>query len=223
MNEPRPVETTTPDHTVVRGELVTGGTTNWLVLVHDAGGDIDEWLPLRLALRGEEWNLLAFDLPGHGGSEGEWDPAAGPDQVQAGIDFARREGASHVAVVAPGAASMWALEAMARGLDDADTALADSLVMLTPGPVGDADPDRIRGDGLAKTILSGAFAPGLEDAVTLLQASIGWTVAVRFPTDARGTALLTGEQGVNAANKIAAFIREQAAQTGPGELRAESA
>ena len=75
---------------------------------------------------------------------------------------------------------------------------------------------------MAKTILSGAFAPGNEDSVTLLQASIGWTVAVRFPSDAIGTALLAGPHRVNAADKIAAFVREQSTLPGPGELRARS-
>ena len=220
MIAPEPVEALAPDKTVVRGELEGGDSTTWVVLVHEEGADIDEWRPLTEALAPEGWNLLALDLPGHGGSEGEWDPADGPAQVQLGVDLARRRGAGHVAVVAAGAGAMWALEATARALDDPTAALADSLVLVSPGPVGEADPDRIRGDGLAKIIISGAFAPGLDDAVTLLRASIGWTVAVRFPTDARGAELVAGPHAVNVADKIASFVREQAAQIGPGELRA---
>jgi len=217
---PEPVEATTADGTVVRGELTAGPATTWVVLVHAEGSDIDEWRPLTEALAPEGWNLLALDLPGHGGSEGEWGPAAGPELVQLGVELARSRGAMHVAVVAPGAGAMWALEAVARATDDPGLPLADSLVLLSPGPVGDADPGRIRGDGLAKTIISGAFAPGLEDAVTLLRASIGWTVAVRFPTDACGAAMLEGPHAANVADKIAHFIREQAALTGPGRQRA---
>jgi pimeloyl-ACP methyl ester carboxylesterase len=190
------------------------------VLVHAEGADIDEWRPLIEALSPESWNLLALDLPGHGGSEGEWDPADGPAQVQLSVDLARRRGAGHVAVVAAGAGAMWALEAVARAIDDPTVALADSLVLISPGPVEEADPDRIRGDGLAKIIISGAFAPGIDDAVTLLRASIGWTVAVRFPSDARGPELVAGRHAVNVADKIASFVREQAAQSGPGQLRA---
>jgi pimeloyl-ACP methyl ester carboxylesterase len=220
VTQPEAVEATAADGTVVRGEMTAGPAATWVVLVHADGGDIDDWRPLATALGREGWNLLALDLPGHGGSEGTWDAATGPDQVQLGVDFARSRGAMHVAVVAPCAGAMWALEAVARAIDDPGVALADSLVLLSPGPVGDADPDRIRGDGLAKAIISGAFAPGLEDAVTLLRASIGWTVAVRFPTDARGAAMLAGPLAVNVADKIAHFIREQAVLTGPGQHRA---
>ena len=215
-----PVEALAPGETVIRGELQAGDSTTWVVLVHAEGGDIDEWRPLATALAPEGWNLLALDLPGHGGSDGEWDPADGPAQVQVGVDLARRRGAGHVAVVAAGVGAMWALEAVARAIDDAALSLADSLVLISPGPVEGADPARIRGDGLAKIIISGAFAAGLDDAVTLLRTSIGWTVAVRFPTDARGIGLLEGRHAVNVADKIASFVREQAAQTGPGQLRA---
>lgn len=219
MTERRPVEAAAGD-TVVRGELVPGDTATWVVLIHEVGGDIDDWDPLMASLQPEGWNLLAFDLPGHGGSEGEWDPATGPEQVQVAIDFARRNGAGHVAVVASGAGAMWALESVARALADPDVALADSLVLISPGPIGEADPSSIRGDGLAKMIISGAFGPGLEDAFTLLQSSIGWSVAVRFPAGEVGTALVNGPHHVNVADKIASFVREQAALTGPGQLRA---
>ena len=221
MTGPEPIEAVTADGTVVRGELTAGGAATWVVLVHAEGSDIDEWRPLTAALASEGWNLLALDLPGHGGSDGEWEPPMGPEQVQLGVELARGRGAMHVAVVASGHGAMWALEAVARAIDDPELALADSLVLISPGPVGDADPERIRGEGLAKTIISGAFAPGLEDAVTLLRASIGWTVAVRFPTEARGAAMLEGPHAVNVVDKIAAFIREQAELTGPGRLRAD--
>ncbi len=220
MIAPEPVEALAPGETVVRGELQAGDSATWVVFVHAEGADIDEWRPLIEALAPESWNLLALDLPGHGGSEGEWDPANGPAQVQLVVDLARRRGAGHVAVVAAGAGAMWALEAVARALDDPTVALPDSLVLISPGPVEGALPGRIRGDGLAKIIMSGAFAPGLDDAVTLLRASIGWTVAVRFPTDAHGAELVAGPHMVNVADKIASFVREQAAQTGPGQLRA---
>ncbi len=219
MTAPEPVELAGAGGDVVRGELVAGSSPTWLVFVHEPGSDIDEWRPLTTALAPEGWNLLALDLPGHGGSEGEWDPAAGPDQVELAVGYARRSGAAHVCVVAPGVGAMWALEAVARALDDPGLPLADSLVLVSPGPIGDADPDRIRGEGLAKTILAGSLAPGVEDAFTLLQASIGWTVAVRFPTDERGAALFAGPHAVNAADKVAAFVREQATLTGPGALR----
>ncbi len=222
MSTPQPVETAMPDGAVIRGEVTAGESTTWLVLVHQEGGDLDDWRPLNAELAQEEWNLLALDLPGHGGSEGEWDQTDGPDAVQAGIDYARAHGAGSVTVVAAGAGAMWALEAAARGLADPGRGLADCMVLISPGPIGDADPDRIRGDGMSKTILSGAFAPGNEDSVTLLQASIGWTVAVRFPSDASGTALLAGPHRVNVADKIAAFVREQSTLPGPGELRARS-
>jgi hypothetical protein len=96
------------------------------------------------------------------------------------------------------------------------------MVLLSPGSLDGADLGRMRGEGLSKLIISGSFAPGLDDAVELMQASIGWTVAVRYPSAERGTGLLGGDHAISVADKIASFVREQAEQSGPGLLRAQA-
>ena len=137
--------------------------------------------------------MLALDLRGHaGGSDGDWRaPTAASSNVDLGVNVARRLGAEHVAVVAAGAGALAALECVGRAVDEPTFALADSLVLLSPGPLGDADPARLRGEGLATLIVSSSLARGQQDAdaEALMRASLGWTVRVTFATDDRAAAL----------------------------------
>ena len=64
------VQATTADGLTLRGELVRGSDV-WICLVHDTGEDIDAWQSLRPGLVRKGWSVLALDLRGHGGSDGE--------------------------------------------------------------------------------------------------------------------------------------------------------
>ena len=204
-----PVQATTADGITLRGELVRGGDV-WTVLVHDAGEDIDAWRPLRSGLTRRGWTALALYLRGHGGSAGEWPSARAELDVDLGVTLARRLGARHVTVVAAGHAGVLALRAANRALEHESFARADSLVLLSPGPLDGVDPMSLRGAGLPKLFFGGAQDPLAGDGSALARASIGWTVEVSFATAAHGTGLLA-EWSQVVLDKIGTFLTEQSA------------
>jgi pimeloyl-ACP methyl ester carboxylesterase len=213
------LQATTADGITLRGEIVRGDDT-WVVLVHDVGEDIDAWRPLRPGLARRGWTVLALDLRGHGGSDGEWAPERGDLDVDLGVTLARRLGARHVALVAAGCAGMLALRAVERAWPEESFELPDSLVLVSPGPLGELDPMALRGHGLSRLFLYGAQDPGAADVVRLQQASIGWNVSVTFATDARSGALVA-EWPAHVLDKILSFLTEQRTLRGPGLVRAE--
>ena len=211
---PEVVCATAGDRVVLRGELTRGRSSTWLVLIHDAGGDLDDWRPLIAGLGESGWNLVAFDLRGHGGSDGEDGAAAPPADVDAALTFARRAGAEHVCVIAAGSGAIAALGCAAAALDDPSAGVADSLVLLSPGPLGDRNLSGLRGEGLPKLIIASSVADQQAVAQALMQVSIGWTVRVAFATEDRGTALLAGPFAGHVADRIGSFVREQETLTG---------
>jgi pimeloyl-ACP methyl ester carboxylesterase len=192
------------------------------VAAHDTGDDIDVWRPLRGKLVEAGWSFLALDLRGHGGSDGVAEGPVDPLDIDLGVTLARRTGAEHVSVFAAGGAAIAALKCVARALAAPSYALADSLVLLSPGPVPEDEADQLRGQGLAKLIVSGSIGPQAGDARAVMRASIGWTVSVSFATDRRGTELLEQPFGAQVMDKAAAFVREQSVLGGPGLERLRS-
>ena len=213
------IQGTTADGLTLRGEVVRGDDT-WVVLVHDAGEDIDAWKQLRPGLARRGWTVLALDLRGHGGSDGEWTGEQGELDVDLGVTLARRHGAKHVAVVTAGASGLRALRAVERALPEEGFDLPDSLILVSPGPLEGTDPMTLRGGGISKLFFYGAKDPHAADVVALQRASIGWNVAVSFATEARGTAL-AAEWTANVLDKMGSFLKEQAVLRGPGRARAE--
>jgi pimeloyl-ACP methyl ester carboxylesterase len=212
-----PVHATTADGVTLRGELVRGGDV-WVCLVHDVGEDIDAWRPIRPGLARRGWSALALDLRGHGGSGGESSDTVAELDVDLVVTLARRLGARHVSLVAASQGGIGALRATERALDDDRLELPDSLVLVSPGPLDGVDPMSLRGQGLPKLLLFGARDPLAADVRALQRASIGWTVAVSFGTESRGTGL-AAEWPRNVVDKMGTFIGEQAAMKGVGERR----
>jgi pimeloyl-ACP methyl ester carboxylesterase len=211
------VQATTADGVTIRGELVHGGDV-WLCLVHDIGEDIDAWRPLRPGLARKGWTVLALDLRGHGGSDGEWTGAHGELDADLAVTLARRLGARHVCVVGAGRGAVAALQAVERALPEPRFALPDSLVLISAGPLDGLDPMALRGQGLPKLYAHGAKDPLAGDAEALRKASIGWTVGVTFGTEARSSALVA-ERPANVVDKIHGLLKEQTKLRGLGEKR----
>jgi pimeloyl-ACP methyl ester carboxylesterase len=103
-----PVEIAARDGTILRGELRRGGPDG-VVLVHDRGRDLDAWRDLPAALVEEGLGVLAFDLRGHGGSDGDADAAMDESDIADAVMFAREAGFERVYVGAEGASAGAAL------------------------------------------------------------------------------------------------------------------
>jgi pimeloyl-ACP methyl ester carboxylesterase len=215
----KPVQATTADGIALRGELIRGSDV-WICLVHDEGEDIDAWRALRPGLSRHGWTVLALDHRGHGGSDGEWPSDRAELDVDLAVTIARRSRARHVSVVAAGSSGLLALRAVERALAEDTFELPDSLVLVSPGPLGGADPMTLRGQGLPKLFVHGGKDPLGADSEALRKASIGWTVGVTFGTSARGTALVA-ERAALVLDKILSFVNEQSTLGGLGQTRAE--
>jgi alpha-beta hydrolase superfamily lysophospholipase len=86
------IEVTGRDGTVLRGELRPAGR-EVVVLAHERGGDLDGWQSLASALTAADLGVLAYDLRGHGGSEGEPDPAWDEMDLEVVAGFVLERGA----------------------------------------------------------------------------------------------------------------------------------
>ena len=195
----RAVEVVASDGVTLRGE-VWGAGDDWLVLLHDAGDDLDAWRPLA-GLAGERGlSMLPLDLRGHGGSEGTWDERAAELDVEAAAAFARADGARTLCVAAAGVSALASLRATPRVGPDA-------LALFSPGPIGQARTGDLRAPGVAELVLVGALDPGADaDATAICAASIGPALAVSLPTKRQGTDLLTEPQAVD---QLVYFLDEQ--------------
>ena len=169
--------------------------------------------------------MLALDLRGHGGSDGEWTTercrarlrhrgAAGPRRRRR----ARR-------VVAAGRTAVLALEAAAAALADPLLPLADSLVLVSPRGARRRRPAALRAEGLAMLLLHGAAgrAGGRRRGAPAARGASAGRVSVSFGSELQGTALLTGPPAKHVADKMGSFLRERAVVGGPGLKRARAA
>lgn len=213
------LKATTADGITLRGEIVRGNTT-FVVCIHDVGEDIDAWKLIRGELAKQGWTILALDLRGHGGSDGEWTGERGELDAGVAVTVARRLGAQHVAVVASGKGAILALQALERALGDESLELPDSLVLISPGPLNGLNPMTLRGGGLPKLFVFGAEDPHARDARVLAKTSIGWKVQATYGTDARTGALIEIRARF-IVDKAVTFLREQETLRGPGLERME--
>lgn len=196
------VEFEAPHGRTLRGQHFAGGDC-WAVLVHDQGEDLDGWRGLVPDLVAYGLSVLTFDLPGHGASDDPWEPGLAAAAVACALDFAGSQGAGQVHVVAAGAGALAALAAAAgAGRDVASAAL------LTPRPDDRvATLDTVREARLPKLIIVGTMdAEAVRDAQTVFRTAIGPCEMTQLPVSARGTALLTGDWGQQAREKVLAHL-----------------
>jgi pimeloyl-ACP methyl ester carboxylesterase len=104
----KPFEIELGDGSALRGVVIEGGSAPTLVLVHDLGGDLDEFgqLPELLATHGGD--VIAIDLPGHGLSDGDGDgdgDRAAIVEAIASLVAALSDGGQPVGLIASGRSS----------------------------------------------------------------------------------------------------------------------
>jgi pimeloyl-ACP methyl ester carboxylesterase len=196
MTPRRPIEIPVEDGITLRGESRPGERC-WAILAHAPGGDLDDWrdVPEQLAALGV--GVIAIDLRGHGGSDGEPDGASVCSDLEAAIGAARRHGADVVAVIAANETATVAL----------DRSSADAAVAITPMPAGTEPlPDRPLSRLLVVTNAVASSA-----AAAALRAQPGRrTLVARIPVDDTGLDLLAGEWASNISSVIVTFMRQVA-------------
>jgi pimeloyl-ACP methyl ester carboxylesterase len=201
-----PIECRAADGVILRGEELRQ-EASWAVLLHDEGDDLDCWQALRSVLAARGWSIVALDLRGHGGSDGEWERGSATLDAAAALGRAAAAGPTHVALVAAGVTGVLVLEAIEQ--DAIDPALRpDALVLVSPRSA-DAELASLRGEGIATLVLYGQRAPDAADAEQLRSASIGWTLGVGVPSEQAGDALLRGPEAAVVSDQILSFLTEQ--------------
>jgi pimeloyl-ACP methyl ester carboxylesterase len=180
----------------------------WTLLIHDLGSghDIDELTPLIGAVVRSGSSAVAFDLPGHGFSDGGWHTGADPiAALEPMIDWVERWHPAKMGIVALGGACYPALQI-------AQDRRVDVMVLISPPPDPDlsAYPTRFRGAGAAKLLISGgADANYRATAIELRTRSIGWAVSLSVGTADQGVSLLAGPLSARVQEGIELFMREQ--------------
>jgi pimeloyl-ACP methyl ester carboxylesterase len=180
----------------------------WTLLVHDLGDghDIDELTPLAGAVVRSGSSAVAFDLPGHGFSDGTWDPGSDPTAALGTmLGWVECQEPAKTGIVAIGAACYPALQI-------AQKRRVDVLVLVSPPPDPDLDafPTRFRGAGAAKLLIyGGADSDYRATATELRKRSIGWAVSLSVGSTDQRAALLAGPLSARVQEEIELFMREQ--------------
>lgn len=196
-----------PDGTHLRGSLWRV-SDNWMLMLHEPGADhdIDELASLVRAVVRSGASAVAFDLPGHGFSEGDGDGDVDLSEVVCSlVDWIDRISPVRVGIVAIGATCYPTLQV-------AQDHTIDTLILVspTPNPKLRSDPQIFRGGGAAKLIIVGGAEPDTRDtAIELRQRSIGWAVTLSVGSAEQGAALITGAHSARVEEGVELFLREQ--------------
>jgi pimeloyl-ACP methyl ester carboxylesterase len=186
------VEISTRGGVLLRGELQEGGPA-WVVLVHDMGQDLDFWRPLRLS--GDGLSVLAVDLRGHGGSEGNADVASTASDLVDVLAFARERGAEITVVGAAGGSVNAALEAAA------ETGAAGLAAIC---PLG----EEVNGASMPKLVVVAEDERRQVAAGRALQCSPGSAIVVNLPVSGGSAEVVSGAWRTNVESYVRAFVRD---------------
>jgi pimeloyl-ACP methyl ester carboxylesterase len=183
----------------VRGIRWSNGTDR-ILLLHEAGADIDTWGTLPATLANDlTLDVSAIDLPGHGLSDGPWEPARAPDLIRSLM--LPQPADQRQFVVAAGETGSVTLElAAALGLS--------GLACLTPQALPGALPPA-RSPKTPKLFLAGSLAGAdLNTARRLASTCGGWTAVISVPVAERGTGLLASAWRDRLIEQIVGFLRD---------------
>ncbi len=196
-----PLQIVMPDAAILRGVLWRGGDDS-VLLVHDAGQDLDAWRPLTAAVAAAGYTVMTVDLRGHGASDGEWDWASLDRDLAAIVRRARDSVRGRLVMIGAGATG---LPVLAGDFDPRP----DAVILFSPGPLRNGEAGRLRGERMNKLFVVGAQDRAADSAALALRNhSIGTAAIISFPTKARGTEILSEAWQSQAVEKILAFLAE---------------
>jgi alpha-beta hydrolase superfamily lysophospholipase len=189
------VEVVAGDGAVLRGEMIER-SADWAVLVHDLGEDIDGWRPIVSRLSGEGMSTLALDLRGHGGSDGDADPARTANDMRVACAFARERGARRVYLCAAGRST-------AAAVETGRAAACAALVLIAPVEPG------LDGAVIPRLAVVSSFDPAQQAAAATLRRGPGWALVANVPVEGGGLGLLATEWSSNVVEYVRVFVKGQ--------------
>jgi pimeloyl-ACP methyl ester carboxylesterase len=171
--------------------------TATVVLIHDAGVDLDAWgsLPASLATAG--YRVQAVDLPGHGLSDDPWEPERANEVIAAIVDHARSLG--------PGALFAISMGELAPAVGARPF---DAHVAVSPRPA----PDWLREESRSPCLIfvGGADADSANAADRYFRGRLGYSVISSFGVPDNGAALLRSSWASHLQEQTVAFLRDYA-------------
>jgi pimeloyl-ACP methyl ester carboxylesterase len=178
----------------VRGQLWEGAG-DLVLLVHDAGADLDAWRELPAELAADGYRVVALDLPGHGLSDDPWDADTFATELPALIGQMRDGRDDRTFLIGAGTIAPLL-----------GAAAPDALVALSPQTGPDWSGERT---GVPCLILTGS-ADGDRAAATdrYFRGRSGWTVVTGFGVPQQGTDLLATIWAGHAVEQMMAFLRD---------------
>lgn len=193
---PEPAEFEAEDGLMLRGQLWQRGP-HAALLVHRPGGDLDRWAPLAVALEAVDVSVLAFDLRGHGLSDGVWNPKL----LQHDVAVARRWLCEHYRGLSILVAEDRAADECAKITDDGSVA---ALVLLSPIEPLEAKGRRSTCPKLI--VVGGQDESRLAVARDHYDHFVGPRLLMDLPTIAQGADLLHGPESSHVVESITVFL-----------------
>lgn len=188
------IELVTADGVTLRGEVAMC-TSDWIVLVHPPGMDIDAWRPLNDVLEEVALTVLTVDLRGHGGSDGDPDEAALERDVDAMLEYADSHGALRLYLGLAGTAA-----AAANGV----AADHDIRGIVFVAPIGVSEDAA----ALSRLVLHDPDDSAEATAANILRDLPGWSLEISLPSAGPGLSMLQGPWAENVAGYVTAFLRD---------------
>ena len=193
MPEPREWPLGSAVSSSIRG-LRWPGVRTPVLLIHepDADRDLDHWGSLPDLLQRNGYPVVAFDLPGHGLSDGAATLESATEAVDLVWGDIAAQGSQPIAVIAAGAACSL--------LPSRQTS---ARILLSPTGKSHAEtPD-------PKLVFVGSLDPVARAAADrFLRASRGWTLVSSFATPDQGTKLLSSPHAGKITAQIVSFLRD---------------
>ncbi|MHB8590051.1 MAG: alpha/beta hydrolase [Candidatus Dormibacteraceae bacterium] len=196
MQHPEPAEFMCDDGVTLRAHLWNRGQ-DVALLVHQPGGDLDRWIQLALALDEIGVSVLAFDLRGHGLSDGTWNPDRLGQDIGGALSWLRERYGGISILIAEGLGA----DESVKVADDGTIA---ALVLLSPiQPPGQGGRD----SACPKLIVVGGQDPDrLAVARDFCDHIVGPHLLLDLPTKAQGADLLRGPFSMKVIESINAFL-----------------
>ena len=171
------------------------GDRNWIALIHQTGGDLDDWGDLPRLLNDAGYTVLAVDLPGHGLSDDPRIPAWATRISEEIARYCLDNGANAFFAIAAGdLCSPAVLSTHVRAMIAASPTGAIGVRPVKTPPV---------------LILAGGGDPEAALAANeFFRRMRGWAVLSSFGTTDQGAAIFGGPWSRHALEQTLAFLRD---------------